>query len=73
MTIQLSETQERKLAEISAANGVAVDELAGQAIDHFLAYRTDFEAAVREGRAAAARGELFEHEEVVARIERLLE
>ena len=45
---------------------------AEEAIDRMLEYDTRFVEAVEEGRAAARRGDLLEHGEVVERIEQLL-
>jgi len=72
MTIELDSAQERQLTDLAAANGLAVGAMAHEAIDRFLAYRSSLEAAVQVGRDAAARGDLLEHDEVVARVERLL-
>lgn len=43
-----------------------------EGVDGRLEYEARFVEAVEEGRAAARRGELLEHEEVVERIERML-
>jgi predicted transcriptional regulator len=40
-----------------------------EAVDRMLEYDARFIGAVEEGRAAARRGELLEHDEVVARVE----
>lgn len=40
-----------------------------EAVDRMLEYYARFIEAVQEGRAAARRGELLEHEDVVNRIE----
>jgi predicted transcriptional regulator len=47
-------------------------QLVVEAIDRMLEYDARFIEAVEEGRAAARRGGLLEHDEVVARIERTL-
>jgi predicted transcriptional regulator len=39
--------------------------LLNEALDNYLAYQRDFIAAVEEGIAAADRGELIDHEEVM--------
>jgi len=44
-----------------------------EAVDRLLEYETRFTAAVEEGRASARRGALLEHDEVVARIDRLFQ
>ena len=42
-----------------------------EAVDRLLEYYTHFIEAVERGRAAARRGDLLEHEEVVERIEQM--
>ena len=43
-----------------------------EAVDRMLEYDARFIEAVEKGRAAARRGELLEHDEVVERIEKIL-
>jgi len=42
-----------------------------EAVDRMLEYEARFAEAVEEGRAAARRGDLLEHDEVVERIEQM--
>jgi len=72
MTVQLTDAQERKLNEVAAQSGLSVDEHAQRAVDQYLLWRGDFVAAVQEGLAAAERGELVEHKDVVAMLDDIL-
>jgi predicted transcriptional regulator len=72
MPIQITIAQERQLEHLAAEHGCSVDDLAQDAIAHFLAFRSQFVGSVEEGRKAAMRGELLDHEAVVARIDDLL-
>jgi predicted transcriptional regulator len=44
-----------------------------EAVDRLLDYDERLRTSVEAGRASALRGELLEHDEVVARIEKILE
>jgi len=72
MDVHLAPNQEAELNNLAAKTGRGTDELVQQAVARMLEYDTRFLEAVEEGRAAARRGDLLEHDEVVDRIERLL-
>ena len=69
MEVQLSPEKQAKLQHFAARTGREASELVEEAVDRMLEYDARFIEAVEEGRAAARRGELVEHDEVVARIE----
>lgn len=69
MEVQLSPDQEAQLQNFAARTGRAASQLVAEAVDRMLEYDARFIEAVEEGRAAARRGEVLDHEEVVARIE----
>jgi predicted transcriptional regulator len=73
MTVQLTAEQEAQLARIAEQSGRAVDELAREAVDRYLAEDAHFRAAVLQGLAEADRGELLSSEEVWASVERELQ
>ena len=73
MAVQLKPGQERQLQQIAAQGARSADELAQEAVDNFLAYNREFVAAVQEGLAAADRGELIDHEKVVAMMDDIVE
>jgi predicted transcriptional regulator len=73
MSIQLTSEQEARLSEIAAQAGRAVDDLAREAVDRYLAEDAHFRAAVQEGIDAADRGELLSSSEVWAQVERELQ
>jgi predicted transcriptional regulator len=71
MEVHLAQNQEAELNDLAAKTGRGTDELVQQAVARMLEYDTSFLKAVEEGRAAARRGDLLEHDEVVDRIERM--
>ena len=71
MEVQLAQNQEAQLNELTVKTGRGTDELVQRAIARMLEYDTHFIEAVEEGRAAALRGDLLEHDEVVERIEQI--
>ena len=72
MVVQLSAEQESQLASIASVTGRAVDELAREAVDRFLAEEARFHAAVEAGQDAAARGDFVPTDQVWARAEPVL-
>ena len=69
MEVQLSPEKQARLQDVAARTGREAAQLVEEAVDRMLEYDTRFVEAVEEGRAQARRGELIEHDEVVARIE----
>jgi predicted transcriptional regulator len=71
MEVHLAENQEAQLNELAAKTGRGTEELVQKAVARMLEYDTRFIEAVDEGRASARRGDLFEHDDVVERIEQM--
>ena len=69
MDVQLSPDKEARLQDFASRTGLNPAQLFVEAVDRMLQYDARFIEAVEEGRAAARRGELLEHDEVVSRIE----
>lgn len=60
------------LNQMAARSGKDTAELVQEAVDRLLDHETWFLQEVEKGLAQAQRGELIDHEEVVARIEKRL-
>jgi predicted transcriptional regulator len=73
MTVQLTPEQEQRLQHLAAAMTVTPDELAQAGLDRFLDYQEDVMLAVKRGREDIAAGRVVDHDEVFARIERMLD
>ena len=71
MEVNLSPDLQAKLARIATQRGRDPETLAKEAIERLVDYDARFIEAVEEGRAAAARGDLLEHDVVVERIEQM--
>jgi len=71
MELHFSPDKEARIREMATRAGKNAAQVVEEAVDRMLEYDERFLAAVAEGRAAAGRGELLEHDEVVDRIERL--
>ncbi len=73
MEVRLQPEKEAQLAQIAAQRGLKTDELAEQVLSRYLEDDKRFIEAVNIGIAAADRGEFVEHDEVRARVERILQ
>jgi predicted transcriptional regulator len=73
MAVRLSAEQEAQLSQMAALAGRGVDELAREAVDRYLAEEAHFQAAVRAGQDAAARGDFLPTSDVWASVERELQ
>ena len=71
MEVHLAQHQEAQLKDLAAKTGRGTEELVQQAVARMLEYDVEFLKAVEVGRASARRGDLLEHDEVVARIEEM--
>ena len=71
MEVRFSPDQEARLQFVASRTGKDTAELVQEAVDRMLQYDARFIEAVEEGRAAARRGDLLEHDEVVERIEQM--
>ena len=72
MEVRFSPDKEARLREFATRTGKDAAQLVEEAVDRMLEYDARFIEAVKEGRAAARRGDLLEHDEVVERVEKLL-
>ena len=72
MELRLEPEKEAQLAQIAARRGLKTDELAQQVLSRDLEDDTRFIQAVNLGLAAADRGEFVEHDEVGAKIQKIL-
>ena len=69
MEVPLTGEQERLLEQVAARSQKSKSAVAAEAIEAYLEHERWFRERVEEGRAAARRGELLDHDEVVQRIE----
>ena len=69
MEVQFPPEKEARLQDVAIRTGRQPSQLVIEAVDRMLEYDARFIESVEAGRAAAGRGELLEHDEVVARIE----
>ncbi len=72
MEVHLTSEQQTRLHQVATRTGKDPEQLVREGLDRMLDYDENFLAAVEEGRAAARRGDLVDHDEVVERIEQLL-
>lgn len=72
MEVHLDRDVQAKLARIAADRGSDPEILAREAIERFVEYDEWFVREVEKGLASGDRGELLTHEEMGARIEKLL-
>lgn len=72
MEVRLQPEKEAQLAQIAAQRGLKTDELAQQVLSRYLEDDSRFIEAVNLGLAAAERGEFVEHDQVGAKIQKIL-
>ena len=72
MEVRLQPEKEAQLAQIAAQRGLRTDELAQQVLSRYLEDDSRFIEAVNLGLAAAERGEFVEHDQVGAKIQKIL-
>ena len=72
MEVHLTPEKEAKLHQFATRTGKNTAQVMEEAVDRLLEYDANFIAAVEEGRAAANRGDLIEHDELVERVEQML-
>ncbi len=72
MEVHFTPDQEAQLLQMAQRSGMGSEQLVKDAVLNVVAEDAHFRAAVRRGVEQADRGELSEHSEVKARIERLL-
>lgn len=73
MSLQIAPALEQRLDHLAIRFNRTPTDLAQEAIERYLTTSENFLAAVEEGRASAERGELHDHEEVMAMLDRILE
>jgi predicted transcriptional regulator len=72
MEVHFTPDTQARLEKFAASEGKDASQVVEETITRVLQQRTQFLEAVERGIAAADRGEVIEHDEVVNRIERLL-
>lgn len=72
MEIHLTPEKEALLRQVAARTGQDAAQVVQEAVDRLLDHDTWFIREVEKGQLQAAKGDLIEHDEVVARIERRL-
>ncbi len=72
MEVHFSPDKEARLRDFATRAGKDTAQIVEEAVDRMLEYDARFIEAVKEGRAAARRGDLLEHDVVVERVEKLL-
>jgi predicted transcriptional regulator len=73
MEIHLTPEKEARLRQVAARNGQDTIQVIQEAVDRLLDHDTWFVQEVEKGQSQAAKGDLVEHDEVVARIEKRLQ
>ena len=72
MEVHFTPEQEARLSQIATHAGIDPEQLVKDAALRLVEEDAQFRAAVREGIAAADRGEFVEHDEVWANVEKIL-
>ncbi len=73
MEVSFTPEQEAEPSRIASYNGTPAEQLVKQAALRLVEEEAKFRAGVNRGLDQADRGEFFDHEEVKARIQRLLQ
>ena len=73
MEVHFSPDIETRLQQVALANGKDAEQLVKDTVARMLENQARFVAGVEKGIAAADRGELIDHEDVVKRINQLFE
>jgi predicted transcriptional regulator len=73
MEVHLTPEQEAELSELANRKGRDANTLAQEILALYLEQEARFVEAVKRGIASAGRGDFVEHDEVLARIDRLLQ
>ena len=71
MEVHFSPDIETRLQQVALANGKDAEQLVKDTVVRMLENQARFVAGVEKGIAAADRGELIEHQDVVKRVNRL--
>jgi len=73
MEVHLTPEEEAELAQVAMRKGRDAGKLAQEVLGYYLKHEARFIEAVKRGMATAERGEFVEHDEVLARIDRLFQ
>jgi predicted transcriptional regulator len=73
MEVQFTPEQEAQLSQIANYNGTPAEQLVKQAALRLVEEDAEIRAGIERGIEQADRGELVDHDEIVARFERLLQ
>ena len=73
MAVQLTPALEQRLHQLAATQHRTPDDLAEQLMEQSVAYEEDILATIQRGRDDIAAGRVFTHEQVIERIEKLLQ
>jgi predicted transcriptional regulator len=73
MEVHFSPEQEAQLSQIANYNGTPAEQLVKEAALRLMEEDAEIRAGIQRGIEQADRGELIDHDEVVARFERLLQ
>jgi len=73
MEVRLTPEQEAELGKLALRKGRDADALAREVLGFYLEHEARFIEAVKRGLASAERGDLVEHDQVLERMERLLQ
>jgi predicted transcriptional regulator len=73
MEVHFTSDVETRLRQVASANGKDAEQLVKDTVARMLESQARFVAGVQKGIAAADRGELIDHDDVVQRINRLFE
>jgi predicted transcriptional regulator len=71
MEVHFLPDKKARLQKLATRTGKDTAQVVEEAVDRMLEYDARFLEVVAEGRAAARRGDLLEHDAVVERIERM--
>ena len=69
MEVPLTDDQEKLLEDVAARSQKTKTLVASEAIEAYLSHERWFREQIEESRAAASRGKLIEHDDVVQRME----
>jgi predicted transcriptional regulator len=72
MEVRLAPETEAKLNELAAGRGLTAESLVREAVERFVDYDEWFIRQVEKGLAQIESGELLEHQEVGARLDKLI-
>ena len=73
MDVSLTPALEQPLEHLAAQTNRPYDDLVREGLERFLSSREALENAVEEGRAAARRGELIDHEQAMLLMDGVVE